>query len=116
VYKHIRRRQTERRLFAGLTSEDDLPVASVHKTGREVMARSAVARVVQHLHLLDENRAWTFVLHDVLGYDLREIAQITSTSVSAAQTRLVRGRRELHERIAGDPELVNVLEEMEGCR
>jgi RNA polymerase sigma-70 factor (ECF subfamily) len=115
VYKHIRRRQTERRLFRGL-ADDDLPAVSHHRTGREAMARSAVARVVQHLDGLEPTRAWTFVLHDVLGYDLREIAQITGVSVAAAQTRLVRGRREVHQRIADDPELINVLEEMEGSR
>jgi RNA polymerase sigma-70 factor (ECF subfamily) len=71
-------------------------------------------RVLGHLDAVDEAKAWTFVLHDVCGYDLREIARITGVRITAAQTRLVRGRREVHERIASDPELANLLESMEG--
>lgn len=115
VYKQLRRRQTERRLFAGLAADGDLFLLSPRKTGRDVMARDAMLRVIDHLNAVEPSRAMTYALHDVLGYDLRETAQITGVSVSAAQTRLVRGRRELHERIASDLDLANVLEEMEGC-
>jgi len=38
-------------------------------------------------------------LHDVLGHELAEIAIMTQVSVSAAQSRLVRGRRELFRRL-----------------
>jgi RNA polymerase sigma-70 factor (ECF subfamily) len=113
VYKHIRRRKTERRLFGALDPAD-MSIRSSSRTGREAMVHNLMKRVLTHLDDIDENKAWTFVLHDVCGYDLREIAQITGVSVTAAQTRLVRGRREIHERIAGDPELANLLEGMEG--
>ena len=53
-------------------------------------------------------------LHDVYGYDLREIAEITGASMTSTQTRLVRGRLEVHDRIAADPELANLLEAFGG--
>jgi RNA polymerase sigma-70 factor (ECF subfamily) len=105
VYKHIRRRQTERRLFDGIAL-DELSVPS-REGGAEQQnqGRELLTRIKRHLDHIDEAKAWTFVLHDVLGYDLREVARITESSVAAAQSRLVRGRRELHERIGADPEL-----------
>jgi RNA polymerase sigma-70 factor (ECF subfamily) len=113
VYKHIRRRKTERRLFGAL-DPDDASLRSPSRTSHEAVARDLMQRVLTHLDRIDENKAWTFVLHDVCGHDLREIAQITGVSVAAAQARLVRGRREIHERIAADPELADLLERVEG--
>jgi RNA polymerase sigma-70 factor (ECF subfamily) len=115
VYKHIRRRQTERRIFSAI-SPDDLVIASPQHHGRDTVLREAIRRVLAHLDGMDEARAWAFVLHDVCGHDLKEIAQITGVTVSAAQTRLVRGRRELHERIQADPELASLVTELEGGR
>lgn len=112
VYKHIRRRKTERRLFGALDTDLLAAARSTSRPARDVVLRDVVRHLRQHLEAMDESKAWTFLLHDVCGYDLREIAQITGVSVAAAQTRLVRGRRELHERIAGDPDLTNLLESM----
>ena len=113
VYKHIRRRKTERRIFGALDADLLAETRSPSRTGRDAMVRNLMRRVLQHLDEVEEAKAWAFVLHDVCGYDLREIAQITGVSAAAAQTRLVRGRREVHERIAGDPELAGLLESLE---
>jgi RNA polymerase sigma-70 factor (ECF subfamily) len=116
VYKHIRRRKIERRIFGRLDADLLLDVRSPSRTGREALVRNMLRRVLTHLDAVDEVKAWAFVLHDVCGYDLREIARITGVSTAAAQTRLIRGRREVHERIAADPELANLLESIGGAR
>lgn len=114
VYKHIRRRKLERRVFGALDADLLADSRSSARPARDAVMRSTTRRVLGHLDAIDEAKAWTFVLHDVYGYDLREVAEITDVSVAAAQTRLVRGRREIHERIAGDPELAHALESTEG--
>jgi RNA polymerase sigma-70 factor (ECF subfamily) len=114
VYKQIRRRKTERRLFGSLDAEFLSGTRSPSRTGRDAILKNLVQRVLVHLDAIDEAKAWAFVLHDVCGYDLREIAQITGVSAAAAQTRLVRGRRAIHQRIADDPELADLLESIEG--
>ena len=108
VFKHLRRRQAERRLFGTLEREDAVPPSGVG--ANEALVRNLMRHASQHLQAMDANRAWAFFLHDVLGYELRELAQIMGVSVSAAQSRLVRGRRELHGRFAADPELADLLE------
>jgi RNA polymerase sigma-70 factor (ECF subfamily) len=109
VYKQIRRRQAERRLIGAIDAEDY--VSRPPTPGdRIALARSLMQRVRMHIAKIDENKGWTFLLHDVCGYDLQEIAQITNVSVAAAQTRLVRGRREVQERIAADPEIAGHIE------
>ena len=116
VYKHIRRRKIERRIFGRLDADLLLDTRSPSRTGREALVRNMLRRVLTHLDAVDDVKAWAFVLHDVCGYDLREIAEITGVSTAAAQTRLIRGRREVHERIAADPELANLLESIGGAR
>jgi RNA polymerase sigma-70 factor (ECF subfamily) len=114
VYKHLRRRKTERRIFGSLDTEMVAGLRSGAGTLRDAIVRNVMRRVLVHLESIDETKASTFVLHDVCGYDLREIAEITGVTMTAAQTRLVRGRREVHERIAADPELANLLESFGG--
>jgi RNA polymerase sigma-70 factor (ECF subfamily) len=110
VYKHIRRRQLERRLFR----DSMAPGERAASPGRDLVMGSVLARVIDHFGSMDQTRASAVALHDVHGYDLKEIASIMGCSVAAAQTRLSRGRRELHERIARDPELARALDRDEG--
>jgi RNA polymerase sigma-70 factor (ECF subfamily) len=114
IFKHLRRRQLERRIFTDLLADDAAAYAGPVRVEAGSSARELLARVAGHLDEMASERAWAFVMHDILGYDLREIADMTSSSVAAAQSRLVRGRRELHARVADDPELVELLEGKEG--
>ena len=113
VFKAIRSRKSARKVFDRSTPREDDPPSS-EDLERAALARDALRRVRSHLDALDPVKAWTVMLHDVCGHDLREISSITECSVAAAQSRLARGRRELHERLAGDPELTTLLEAMEG--
>lgn len=106
VYKSLRRRQMERRFFADTAAAE---AVSTDQPAHRALHRSTIERIRTHLARLDRDQAWAFLLHDVHGYDLREMSGIMGTSVAAAQSRLVRGRRDLHLRIAADPELAGDL-------
>jgi RNA polymerase sigma-70 factor, ECF subfamily len=107
AYRMIRRRRTERRLFVDEQPREVSLATRSH--ARAVAARQAIERVRAELERMNADRAWTFVLHDVYGYDLKEVGEITGVSLSAAQSRLVRGRREIHERIKQDVALARFL-------
>jgi RNA polymerase sigma-70 factor (ECF subfamily) len=109
AFRVIRRRKLERRLFVDMQGTEAPSLVRGH--GGAVAARQAIDRIRAELDRMDANRAWTFLLHDVYGYDLKEAAQITGVSLSAAQSRLVRGRREIHERIRNDPALSRFLQQ-----
>jgi RNA polymerase sigma-70 factor (ECF subfamily) len=113
VFKYIRRRRTERRIFADALGDDEAPAAPIAMDKRS-LSRDILARVSKHLEKMNEGRAWTFVMHELMGYELKEIAEMTQVSLAAAQSRLVRGRRDLHKRIAADPELAEMLKQREG--
>jgi len=107
VYRVIRRRSIER--YVPIESAEPDALHSARPDLEESLAqRETLARVVRHLNTLSEKLSWTFVLHDVLGYKLRDVARIMGGSESAAQSRLVRSRSRLHELIAGDPLLAEL--------
>lgn len=109
VFKAIRRRRTLRRIHEA--QEGEPPPSTMAPSSADTFeSRDIVRRVRSVLDAMDPVKAYTVLLFDVCGYDLREVATITEASVAAAQSRLVRGRAELHERIERDPELAELLE------
>jgi RNA polymerase sigma-70 factor (ECF subfamily) len=112
AYRTIRRRRAERRLFVDEQPQEVSLATRSHASA--VAARQAIERVRAELERMNADRAWAFMLHDVYGYDLKEVGQIMGVSLSAAQSRLVRGRREIHERIKQDVVLARFLKQSGG--
>jgi RNA polymerase sigma-70 factor (ECF subfamily) len=96
----LRVRIRERRIFFRDRSPRDSSDAHAEAaTGpnleARLEARRQLAAVQEHLARMNPDQAQTLLLHDALGHDLAEIAEITGVSVAAAQKRLFRGRQEL---------------------
>ena len=87
----------DRRLFHRPDAEaaDPIDLPEPERLEHRLEARSEVERVQRILARMKPEQTRTLVLHDVLGHELSEIAVLTGVSVAAAQSRLVRGRKEL---------------------
>ena len=109
VFREIRERKSERRVFAAAPADAAAELLDATDLEESSAARELLARVRTHLDACEPVKAWTYVLHDVLGHTLAEVAEITGASLSATQSRLFRGRLELEERIAADTELASRL-------
>ncbi len=72
---------------------------STHVDCQRLESRNTLQLVRIEIARLSPTRAEALLLHDVLGYELSEVAAIVGVTVAAAQSRLVRGRKELHGRL-----------------
>jgi RNA polymerase sigma-70 factor (ECF subfamily) len=102
----IRARRRARRVFAQNADAElvALERPSLANPEAETAARTELNRLRTHLADMDPDRAETVIIHDVFGVSLAETAKLTSASLSATQSRLVRGRREIRKRMATDRE------------
>jgi len=69
----------------------------------QLAARQALERIRNELACMNRDRAEILVLHELNGLELSEIARVLGISVTAAQSRLSRGRRELLARLDRSP-------------
>ena len=100
----LRARRRERRVL-GLVEDTDTILAVAARgpsTEDQAGTRRDMDRVRCHLAAMSPEKAETVLLHEVFGYELAEIAVLTGASVSAVQSRLVRGRKELQARLGND--------------
>lgn len=115
VLQRLRRLRLEDR-FAAMTVEDaDVLIDRIIDTADGQLLtsarRQALRKIATLLASLNQNRVQVFVLHDVHGFELKEIAEILGITVANAQSRLVRGRSDVHEALEKDPELAASLRE-----
>ncbi len=96
----LRRRAVQRRHFqVGYERE----AASLGENAeKRLVVRGELERIHRVLGKMSEAHAETLLLHDVYGYDLEETAAALGVTVAAAQSRLVRGRKELLRRLGAE--------------
>ena len=97
----LRSRISERKVFDVRTTVDGEPewIRGGTDLERQVEARERLRRIRMHLSSMSSERAETLLLHDFFGKELSEIAVLTDVTVAAAQSRLVRARRELFSKL-----------------
>jgi RNA polymerase sigma-70 factor (ECF subfamily) len=95
----LRVKVRERRLF---TPDEESKIGAESAPGpeleRQLDARRELEWLQESLAAMPPEQAEAVLLHDVLGYDLVELAGSTDVSVAAAQKRLSRGHIELRRR------------------
>jgi RNA polymerase sigma factor (sigma-70 family) len=94
-----RERNSFRQRLGSLPEFVDAPEPTLLENRLE--ARSELEQVAELLGQMRPERSLAVLLHDCLGHDLSEISALTGVSPAAAQSRLVRGRRELLDRAHG---------------
>ena len=104
AFNVLRSRRRERAVLVS-TPPDQMDTGSQHAPDAESvsLAREDIERLKRHLTRMKPDRAQAVFLHDVLGHELAEIAVMEDISVAAAQSRLVRGRRDLYKRLGMAP-------------
>src|ERR1044072_1823789 len=98
-FNALRSRRRERRVLDREVAIEGTIVPIRTDAENLATARVELERVRRHLLSMKPDQSQTVFLHDVLGHELAEIALMMQVSVAAAQSRLVRGRRELYRRL-----------------
>lgn len=95
----LRSRRRERLVFDKTDTDSSNRATTNDDPERDTSLKRELSQIRAQLAEMSPGRAEALLLHDVLGHDLAEIAALTGTSIAAAQSRLVRGRHELMERL-----------------
>jgi RNA polymerase sigma-70 factor (ECF subfamily) len=108
---NIRRRDaTQKRLR---TRDDAVPVEGYASDSpapdAEVIAQARAKAVRDLLDTLPVAQAEVLAMHCVLGYTVREIADVSGTPVETVRSRLRLAKQALRTRVADDPELRKIV-------
>ena len=103
----IRRRRLERRIF---DRSFDVETRALSRPGSvnleaQLIARHHLKWFHKQLVRMSVKLSEALLLHDVLGFGLSETASMTGATQSAVRSRLVRGRRQLSQRLRQDVEV-----------
>jgi RNA polymerase sigma-70 factor (ECF subfamily) len=88
--------------------------ASHSRPAHEAEARVRVRALKAHLDALDEKHRAAFILFQVEGRSMEEVAALMDANLSTTKSRVMWARRKLFARLRKDPETRTWLEEYEG--
>jgi RNA polymerase sigma-70 factor (ECF subfamily) len=110
---HLRHPAQKRR--AGLeVIEGGLLEAGSSRPGQEVDARTRLRILYEHLSRLDAKHRTAFVLFQVEGRSMEEVAALMDSGVSTTKSRVMWARRKLFARLAKDPRTRDWVNELGG--
>jgi RNA polymerase sigma-70 factor (ECF subfamily) len=95
----LRARVRDRRTLVRGEDENSAGAAYSVDPERLTLARERLLRYASAVASLGGGQAEVVYMHDVLGHDLGQIAAVLAITTAAAQSRLVRGRRQIAERL-----------------
>lgn len=102
-----RRKGAELELVAEIAADDPSAERVAH-------ARAAARRLYSVLDAMDPRQRLAFVLHEVEGHSLAEVAALMDSNVVATKARLFRARQRVHAEARKDALLATFLEGEDG--
>ena len=103
---HIGRRKPASQSLDAMLFE---PASGAPSAEQVAVMREAARRLYRALDRVDPVQRVAFALHVIDGLPLREVAEITESSLVATKTRVWRARREIEKRARRDPLLAGFL-------
>lgn len=94
--------------------EGGLSEVGSSRPAHEVDARARLRLLYEHLAHLDAKHHTAFVLFQVEGRSMEEVAALMDTSVSTTKSRVMWARRKLFARLAKDPRTSDWFDELTG--
>lgn len=111
--RHLKHPSQKRRVSLELI-EGGQSATSNSNPGREADARARLSALTSHLGKLDEKHRTAFVLFQVEGRSMEEVAALMDTNLSTTKSRVMWARRKLFARLSKDPAARTWLHEYEG--
>ncbi len=103
---YIGRRKPPAQSLDALSAEVEAAGPSAEESA---LAREAAERLYRALERVEAAQRVAFALHVIEGLPLREVAEITESSLVATKSRVWRARREIEKRARRDPLLASFL-------
>jgi RNA polymerase sigma-70 factor (ECF subfamily) len=110
---HVRHERVRPRLGGAPEGMLEARPDEAQRPDEEAARNTRLRALYRHLDALSEKKRTVLVLHDLEGVAAAEVAQIVDAPVLTVRTRLFYARKELYAALAMDPDLADLVDELE---